>query len=165
MQIRVKPLAGNEEVFRDFRQMQRNLRDPRRALQKAGDYYLKTIQTRHDRESYQMAPWPPLSPDYKKQKDKVYAGRKILERTGRMRRSYFYEVKGNELLISNRTPYWQYHEHLPQNESRDRGVMPVRKTTEPTQYNLDKMAAIAAAELTPARVSKPRVRGFGRRDG
>lgn len=162
MDIKVLESPSNQQVFRTFADLARRMSNPEPGLRKAGDDYLRTIQLRHDRESYQMRPWQPLSPAYKARKDQEYPGRKILERTGKMRESYRYKVVGRSLYVGNLTNYHKYHEHFPENAHLDKGIMPTRKTLTPTPYNIGRMTNILAKELIPLEVSRP-PRGFGKR--
>ncbi len=52
--------------------------------------------------------WPPLSPVYLAQKNKVYPGRGILEASGTLRYSFEKITSSEMLILLNRTPYGVY---------------------------------------------------------
>lgn len=68
------------------------------------------------------AAWQDLTPAYKRWKEKNYAGRGILQRTGNMQNSFFAEVGDTSVTIDNHSPVYKYHQ-----SSAARTVMPRRQ--------------------------------------
>jgi phage gpG-like protein len=76
------------------------------------------IERNFDEEGRPL-PWPPLAPRYARAKARRLPGTRILERTGRLRRSVRTGVESNALVASTDVPYAAAHQfgaprrHLP----------------------------------------------------
>lgn len=55
-------------------------------------------------------PWPELSRNTLKMKQKKWAGRNTLERTGDMRRGFYAEADNDSVTIGNKVNYYKYHQ-------------------------------------------------------
>lgn len=85
-------------------------------------------------------PWPPLAPATLRRKP---AGLRILERTGRLRRSIRTRVEGNALFVSTDVPYAAAHQYgLP------RRHLPARPFLVLTAQDMDAVATDVATALT-----------------
>lgn len=98
--------------------LQGRLDSPDQLLAPAVPVVAAAIERNFDEEGRPVR-WPPLSPRYALRKARFYAGRKILERTGRLRRSILTRVEGSALVASTDVPYAPAHQfgmlarHLP----------------------------------------------------
>lgn len=65
---------------------------------------------RNFEEEGRPEPWAPLSPRYALWKSRRFPGRRILERSGRLRRSIVSRVEGGALIASTDVPYAAAHQ-------------------------------------------------------
>jgi len=78
--------------------------------------------------AYASGGWAPLSPRYKAWKDRHYPGRKILARTGRLRRSLtrrpfgVEEIEPKYMRLGTDVPYAKYHQRGTEKMPRRRPV-------------------------------------------
>lgn len=95
----------------------KKLKDFTPVFEEFGQYMLKSIDRTHQSEGRPNR-WVPLTPATLKDKErKGYGSKKILERTGRLIRSYRYEAKPKSFSLKNLAPYHKYHQygtkHMP----------------------------------------------------
>lgn len=97
--------------------------------------------------------WPPLSPAYARWKERHFPGRRILERTGRLRRSIRAAIEGNAIVLSTDIPYAAAHQFgVP---SRGLPARPFLVLTEDDRQQLISAIANAlAAERVPSHESR-----------
>jgi phage gpG-like protein len=55
-------------------------------------------------------PWRGLSSRYAVQKRKRWGNRPLLVASGAMQKSFYYKADNNSVLISNKSPYFKYHQ-------------------------------------------------------
>jgi phage gpG-like protein len=80
-------------------------------------------------------PWPPLAPSTIAAKERLgFGNRPMLVRRGILRGSLagrnsdsIYKVSRFDLLFGTETEYAKYHQHLPENASLDKGILPERQ--------------------------------------
>jgi phage virion morphogenesis protein len=83
------------------------LAQPGELLRPAASVVAESIERNFDEEGRPL-PWPPLSPATLRRKP---AGLKILERTGRLRRSIRTRIEGGRLIASSELPYAAAHQY------------------------------------------------------
>lgn len=72
------------------------------------------------------ARWAALSPRYAAIKAKLYPGRGMLVRTGKMQDSFTYAASNNQVIVGNSAPYFKYHQStLPRSKMPRRASMGV----------------------------------------
>lgn len=98
-----------EAAFNLLEVLSRRLQHPEALLASAAPIVARAIERNFAQEGRPL-PWPPLSPAYARWKERFYPGRKILERTGRLRRSIHTAVEGNALVVSTDVPYAAAHQ-------------------------------------------------------
>ena len=115
------------------------LKDPRPALEVIGETVLEDGVRRafREQESADGTPWPPLAESTLKarvpgrtRRRASYSDGKPLHRRGAYRNSWNWQLrKAGQASVSIGTPYAyaKYHEHLPQYDYLDRGIIPKRR--------------------------------------
>jgi phage gpG-like protein len=86
--------------------LRRRLEAPGELLGAAAPVVTGAIERNFEEEG-RPVPWPPLAPATLRQKP---PGRKILERSGRLRRSMATRVEGNAIVASTDVPYAAAHQ-------------------------------------------------------
>jgi len=96
------------------------LAEPARLLAPAVPIVARAIERNFDAQGRPLS-WPPLSPNYARWKQRLYPGRKILELTGRLRRSICTHTEGRAVVVSTNLPYAAAHQfgaRLPDGQAR-----------------------------------------------
>lgn len=107
-------IKGDAEVMRRLEILKKGGLDNETAMKEIGKqlivYYANDAFASRGRV-YGSA-WAPLSPQYKKWKEKRYPGRGILQRSsgGGMQGNFFAVTTKNSLIINNRSPHYKYHQ-------------------------------------------------------
>ena len=113
----------------------KRLKNPKPALEEIGRYQLAEIDRRFEKETDpDGVPWKPNSPGilaYKKRRGFIL---KVLQQTGRMKKSFKYRIDGDRLTITNSVRYAGDHQY---------GVgVPVRRMIGFPPENIREMEAI-----------------------
>lgn len=129
--------------------------------------YLNDVQQNFETEGElsTRAGWPSLEPDYDAWKTRHFPGRKILERTRRLRESLspsglgssdqFLEARSTSLRLGTRVPYARYHTWrrpflVPITQNRWRPIFEewvAEKAAEQQLLRRERAAAVAATRL------------------
>lgn len=105
-------VEGVAELSRKLQTIDRNLKNWNAEFAKTGRF-LTRFFSGEVFETRGMAfgeSWPALSPRYAAWKAVHFPNKGILERTGRMRRSFEYESGNDHVRVYNLTPYFKYHQ-------------------------------------------------------
>lgn len=77
------------------------------------------------------SPWQGLSKRYALRKAKTYPGKSILVATGNLKKSFSYSTTKNSVLITNKAPYFKYHQStLPRKKMPFRPMLGVNSEVE-----------------------------------
>lgn len=114
------------------------LASPGGLLEPAASVVAGAIERNFDEEG-RPRPWPPLTPDTLRRKP---PGLKILERTGRLRRSIQTRLEGGRLIASTDVPYAAAHQF-----GAPRRRLPARPFLVLTPEDTDQVAQAVAAAL------------------
>jgi phage gpG-like protein len=109
MEIRI---SGSKEFRKKIDKFGDSLLDLREPMTKVGEkaatYYAN--QGFLSQGGVFGAKWAPLSARYAAKKAKLYPGRPPLVRTGRMVGAFSYAADNNSVLVTNKMPYFKYHQ-------------------------------------------------------
>lgn len=120
---------GKPEFDRAFNRIDKHINDMRPVWDYVQPEFYAIEREQFDSEGSAGASgkWPALSPQYAKQKASEYPGKKIMERTGRLRSALtgrtahsVIEKEKDQLTLGTRLPYGRWHQ-------RGAGKLPVRK--------------------------------------
>lgn len=102
LRVRFQPASALDRL----QQLARRLSTPAELLAPALPVVARAIERNFDEEGRPL-PWPPLSPAYLRRKS---AGLKILQLSGRLRRSIRVRLEGNAIVASTDLPYAAAHQ-------------------------------------------------------
>lgn len=118
-------IEGEKQLSRNLLNVGSNMQNLSRPFKDTGDYVKK--YTENDVFNTQGAsngnPWEKLSPEYAIAKSKKYSGKGILEASGRMRNSFYYDSGRDYVIIGNKTDYFKYHQSNKARSKLPRRVM------------------------------------------
>ena len=106
-------ITGDKELMSSLRRLTNNMTDFKPELQTVGDFlkdYYGSLLFKTE-GAILGSRWINLKPSYEFQKRKQWAGRGILERTGKLKRGYEHKAEPMVLTVANTTDYAKYH-HL-----------------------------------------------------
>jgi len=118
-------VTGVKNVNEILISLNRRLKNINQPLKQSGRLFLKAIQDNYNTQGKTFGkPWKPLKPATIRAKQKLgYLGAGPLNRTGTMKRSFKMKMGKSEVIISNPTSYYPYHQ-----SSAPRRVIPRRVT-------------------------------------
>lgn len=117
-------IEGDQKVDALFQRMIRGVTDYSEPLKEANRYMRGQISRNFNSEGTHMGKkWAALDPDYASQKNKSHPGKQILEKTGKMKRSFKSEVSSSRVTISNAAPYFKFHQSKRPRKKLPRRVM------------------------------------------
>lgn len=118
-------IEGEKKMARRLRNVGDEATDFRGPLRETGKYLTQFFSTKvFDTEGAVYGkPWQRLSSQYANRKQKLYPGKGILEATGRMRESFEYDQRPNEVRVHNTTSYFKYHQSNQPRRKLPRRVM------------------------------------------
>ena len=113
-------IEGETQLLRRLEGVSQDLKDWTPQFTKIGKLLLKTFKDNFNSEGQALGePWAPLKASTLKEKARLGYPSDILVRTGTMKKSFISSPSQFEVVISNPTPYFVYHQsrrprqHLP----------------------------------------------------
>ena len=108
----------------------KNLNDFRVPLEKSKDILMKAFQLNFETEGKTLGkPWAALSPKYALMKNQRFPGRKILQKTGKMKTSFSSIVTSVSATMFNTADYFGYHQsRAPRKRLKRRIMMRIDQT-------------------------------------
>lgn len=105
-------ISGSKNVIKALQRFEGDLNDWTKEMNSIGDYLMDVYgRQAFDTEGAVFGDrWADLSPIYELWKAKVYAGRGILERSGRLRGGFVKNAGKTDLEIKNTVAYGVYHQ-------------------------------------------------------
>jgi len=103
-------IEGETQIARVLTRVEKNLSNFYEPLSKSKDLLLRDVDLAFRTEGKIFGGWAPLSPEYAAWKAQRYPGRGILERTGKMRKSFRSTVTSHKMEIWNSVGYFPYHQ-------------------------------------------------------
>jgi len=117
-------IEGVREMSVAFDYVGKEIKDFSTPLKKSKDLLLKTWDKNFLRSGATLGePWKPLAPSTISEKSKKYGRRRILERTGRMRKSFESKSTRYDVTLYNSSSYFKYHQSLGARKKLPRRVM------------------------------------------
>lgn len=112
-------IEGDQQLSRELGITATRVKDFRRPLRESAAELQKTFQLNFDARGRLFGGWKDRKPVYDHgQRVDTWP---LLEKTGRMRKSFFSEVHDDHAVLGNRTPYFKYHQ-----SNKDRTRLPRR---------------------------------------
>lgn len=154
-------------ISRDLNKLKdsvKKTKNDKRFLKFAANVILKRVQDNLKREGYSEASrfvkWKPLQPSTLKEKKRNGYSKKILERTGKMKKSFSYKIENDSDIKITSTKYMVYHQYGTKK-------MPKRKIVTFTKDDLkkikEKFVSILKAKSKRKRIPnfelKPKIQG------
>jgi phage gpG-like protein len=116
-------IEGEKQVAAGFDFVGKELKSLKKPLKKASEKFVRAIDTQFDSEGGEFGTkWQQLSPKYASWKAAKYPGKGILQRTGKMRKSFKTKIAPLSATIFNPTFYFKFH----QSNTARRGKLPRR---------------------------------------
>ncbi len=118
-------IEGEKQLSRRLRGIEAKFKDWKPEFRKTGSTLLKTFRDNFQTQGRTLGvPWQRLKPSTIKQKIKLgYAGAGPLVRTGLMKRSFLSRPSSKQVVVSNPTPYFPYHQSSATRKKLPRRVM------------------------------------------
>ena len=118
-------IEGEKQLLRRLQGVSENLKDWRPEFKKVGSGLLKTFKDNFQNQGRTLGmPWQRLKPSTLKEKIRLgYSGAGILVRTGKMKRSFQSKPGHKQVVISNPTSYFPYHQSNKSRNKLPRRVM------------------------------------------
>jgi hypothetical protein len=111
MQLTIS-ITGDAEILHKLKRLGASIIDFEDEFKGLGetlaDYFASTGFT--DQGAPFGTAWAPLAQSTKVYKEKHFAGKPALVRTGAMQRGFYYKASSNQLLIDNAVKYFKYHQ-------------------------------------------------------
>lgn len=104
-------IDGDEVVAQRFKIASRKLLNFAEPLGNIGEMMLKDFDRNFTSEgAFLEDRWQQLAPSTLYEKSRKYPGKGILERTGKLRKSFEYRTRKESVILFNRTEYFPYHQ-------------------------------------------------------
>lgn len=129
-------IEGIPELDRILMMKHKELSDFRKPLKKAGRMIKDDVRVNFMTEGMLVGGWKPLAPSTVKGRTREgYGGEHpILQRTGKLKESFYYRSSKTRVIVSSKNPYFKYHQ-----SRRPRTRLPRRSMlvlTERTRQNI-----------------------------